>query len=274
MSELKSLVRSHWNREVCGTRYGRDSVEEEIDLERIAETRYRMQPFILDLADFPSGRGKKVLEIGVGGGSDFLQWLKNGAELTGVDLTEAGIELTRKRLQGAGFSPGDYELRIDDAENLAFPDNTFDIVYSYGVLHHTPDTPKAFSEAYRVLKPQGELRAMVYHVPSITGFMMWVRYCLLVGRPMHTAREAIFQRMESPGTKAYTIPEIKKLLEECGYEQIEAHGQLAPSDLLTVRRSEIYSNPIYAFIWKLYPRWIVKWLGNDWGFFILIRATK
>ena len=74
-------------------------------------------------------------------------------------------------------------MKEADAEHLPFPDDSFDIVYSWGVLHHSPDTPQAFSEAHRVLRPGGTLRAMIYHRPSIVGLMLWARYGFAAGRP-------------------------------------------------------------------------------------------
>src|ERR1044071_6701328 len=114
--------------------------------ERVEEHRYTKEWHIPEAADFESARGLRVLEIGCGLGTDGAQFAKAGAIYTGVDLTDAAVELARKRFELFNL-PG--EFRTADAENLDFADNSFDLVYSHGVLHHTPDTVRAVKEVYR-----------------------------------------------------------------------------------------------------------------------------
>ncbi len=272
--DLKDRVREHWNRHVCGSGYGRTEPEGDISFRLMSETRYRLEPYILDIADFQSGRGRRVLEIGVGGGTDFENWIRFGAEVSGIDLTEAGVELTRRRLRQKGIHEQAYRLFVGDAENLAFPDGSFDIVYSYGVLHHTPDTEQAFREVFRVLAPGGEFRGMVYHVPSVVGLMLWVRYCLLRGQPGRTAKQAIFEHLESPGTKAYTVEEMHDLLQRTGFMDLDIRPKLSFGDLLMNRPSAKYRSWAYALIWRLYPRWFIRLLGDRYGNALLINARK
>lgn len=94
-----------------------------------------------------------MLEIGVGLGADHQRFAEAGADLYGIDLTERAVEHTRRRL---ALFELESRLAIGDAEDLAFPDEAFDQVYSWGVLHHSPDTPKAIDEVWRVLKPGGQ----------------------------------------------------------------------------------------------------------------------
>ena len=157
----KEEVREFWNADPCGTRY----LEGKEDFDAHARARYELEPFIFDFAQFQSARGLRVLEIGVGMGADYLEWLKAGALATGVDLSAASIERAQQRAELAGYKP---DLRVADAEQLPFADNSFDVVYSYGVMHHSPNTPQCVREAWRVLKPAGQARIMVYHHPSIT----------------------------------------------------------------------------------------------------------
>jgi len=274
MEALKTRVRDHWEKEVCGSRYARSRAGQRVDLEAMARERYRLEPHIPNFADFNGANGKQVLEIGVGGGVDFSSWLKAGARATGIDLTEAGIQLTRRRISELGFPEDAYRLTTGDAEELAFGDESFDVVYSYGVLHHTPDTKKAFGEAGRVLKKGGDLKAMVYHAPSVTGWLLWLRYCLLTGKWFKTPRQAIYEQMESHGTKAYTVPEMRLLLEELGFVEINVYAKLVFGDLLLNQRSEKYQSPIYRLIWALYPRWLIRMLGDKYGFFLFIEAKK
>src|SRR5215472_17644918 len=110
--ELKALVKSHWESEPCGTR-GLSAKDRREFFERLERERYQLEPYIPSFAQFEAGRGKRVLEIGVGAGTDFVRWVRAGADATGIDLTEHGVALVRERLQLEGLSA---ELRIADAE--------------------------------------------------------------------------------------------------------------------------------------------------------------
>ena len=144
-AELKTEVQEFWDAEPCGSRY----LGTREDFEAHARARHELEPFIREFAGFESAAGKRVLEIGVGMGPDYLEWLKAGARATGIDLSRASLERARRRCEMAGYSP---DLQEADAEHLPFPENTFDIVYSYGVMHHSPDTAQCIREARRVLR--------------------------------------------------------------------------------------------------------------------------
>ena len=270
---LKGRVKEHWEREACGTRYGNDTDRRQF-FDGISEARYRLEPFIPGFADFPSASDKTILEIGVGAGADFQNWCDHARHSTGVDLTEKGIALTRERLELNAIPPERYTLRTADAESLPFEDSSFDLVYSWGVLHHTPDTAGALREVFRVLKPGGLVRAMIYHVPSWGGLMLYLRYGLARGKFGMTMKEAIFADLESPGTKAYTLEEARSLLVDVGFKEISASSKLSPGDLLTVKPSEKYDSPIYRLIWRFYPRWLVRLLGDKHGLALLLKAKK
>src|SRR5215470_12933759 len=100
--DLKERVRQHWEEETCGIRYGQSS-ERSAWLREIADARYRLEPFILEFARFDEAQGKTVLEIGTGSGCDFVQWCRHAYHATGIDLTEAGVALTRERLSLEGI---------------------------------------------------------------------------------------------------------------------------------------------------------------------------
>ena len=258
----KEDVREFWNADPCGTRY-LEGIE---DFQAHAHARYELEPYIFDFAQFESARGKKVLEIGVGMGADYLEWLKAGAVATGVDLSAASIERARRRCQLAGFQP---DLRVADAEHLPFADDSFDVVYSYGVMHHSPDTAQCVSEARRVLKPGGQARIMVYHHPSITGAMLWLRYGLMRGKSL---RQSVFDHLESPGTKTYTRDEALRLMS--GFSDVETRLVFSPGDLLLHQPSARFQSGFYRWVWKFFPRGLVRRFGRGWGLFLLITATK
>jgi SAM-dependent methyltransferase len=147
----KEDVRDFWNEAACGEKLYLEGLNLE-GFRKQAETRYELDPFIIPFADFDAAWGKRVLEIGVSLGADHQRFAEAGAILTGVDLTPRAIEMTRQRFNMLGLKS---ELHVGDAENLDLPDNSFDIVYSWGVIHHSPDTQKAINEIFRVLKRGG-----------------------------------------------------------------------------------------------------------------------
>lgn len=203
---VKESVRSFWNKEPCGAKLAESAEGSPEFFAEVARTRDALEPFIADFADFPSSRGKEVLEIGVGLGSEFVRFARAGAHVTGVDLTERSIELVRQRLDMEGL---DGALHVADAENLPFADESFDVVYSWGVLHHTPESEAAIREAQRVLRPRGRLCVMLYARHSWVGLALWARYGLLVGRPDRSFADVISGHMESPGTRAFTEKELR-----------------------------------------------------------------
>jgi len=270
---LKSEVKGHWESEACGSRYG-DDLNGKSRFDQISLARYTLEPYISSFANFKNAKDKNVLEIGVGAGSDFQQWCNYATHATGVDLTDTAINLTRERLNVNSISPSSYTLQRADAESLPFSDNSFDIVYSWGVLHHTPDTHRAFREAFRVLKPGGTIKAMIYHVPSWTGFLLYLQHALARGRFKRTMKDVVFHHLESPGTKAYTTREAESFLIELGFSKLTLYTKLGPGDLLAIKPSEKYQSSVYRMAWRVYPRFLVRLIGDRFGLYMLITATK
>lgn len=160
---LKERVRAFWQANPCGVKFADAAPGTRLFYERVEEHRYRTEWHIPEAANFKASSGARVLEIGCGLGTDGAQFALAGADYTGVDLTEAAIELARKRFELFGLQ-GTFQTA--DAEKLDFADASFDIVYSHGVLHHTPDTERAVREIHRVLKPCGRAVVMLYHRDS------------------------------------------------------------------------------------------------------------
>ncbi|MFN2398439.1 MAG: class I SAM-dependent methyltransferase [Gemmatimonadaceae bacterium] len=265
---LKDVVRSHWDAQPCGT-LGVPASDRRAFFEQVERERYEWEPYIRDFARFERGRDKKLLEVGVGAGTDFTNWVRNGAIATGVDLTEHGVALTRERLELEGLKA---DVRVADAENLPFETNTFDLVYSHGVLHHSPDTPRAIREVHRVLRPGGTALVMIYNVHSWVGFMLWSVHALGRLKPWKSPRWAIYNYLESPGTKAYSIAEGYELFRDFTRVAIRTH--LGHGDLLLMRRSAKYQDKLHELAWRLYPRWLVRQLGHRFGMNMFIEAVK
>src|SRR5688572_33455224 len=162
-SQLKERVRAFWQEHPCGTKFADAEPGSRRFYELVEEHRYTKEWHIPIAAGFANTKDLAVLEIGCGLGTDGAQFAKAGAHYTGIDLTDAAIELARRRFELFNL-PGTF--RVADAERLDFADNTFDLVYSHGVLHHTPDTQAAIREIHRVLRPRGRAVVMLYHRDS------------------------------------------------------------------------------------------------------------
>lgn len=267
--DAKRAVGEFWEAGSCGEVYARgDDAREAYEAQ--ARARYRMEPFIHPFARFDEGRGRDVLEVGVGMGADHLEWARRGPRrLAGVDLTERAVEHTRTRLGLYGLSS---ELRVGDAEALPFPDASFDIVYSWGVLHHSPDTPRAVDEVWRVLRPGGVARVMVYHRYSLVGAMLWTRYALLRGRPLRSLDDVYAEHLESPGTRAYTEESVRALFGR--FSRVRTSVQLSNGDLLTGEAGQRHRGRLLRAARALWPRGVIRRLLPRAGLFLLVDAVR
>ncbi|HEX5705484.1 MAG TPA: class I SAM-dependent methyltransferase [Pyrinomonadaceae bacterium] len=185
--ELKERVRVFWQAHPCGTKFSDAEIGTPEFFERVEAHRYDKEWHIPAAADFTNARGLRVLEIGCGMGTDGAQFAKAGANYTGIDLTDAAVELARKRFQVSGLKG---EFRVADAERLDFPDASFDLVYSHGVLHHTPDIEAAVREIHRVLKPGGRAMVMLYHRGSYN-YRVGIRVLRRAGAGLLTSEAGI-----------------------------------------------------------------------------------
>ena len=262
----KLAVQEFWNRRSCGEVYATGNTPTE-QLDAQARARYDLEPYISGFARFGDGRGRDVLEIGVGMGADHLQWAKSSPRsLTGIDLTPRAIEHTRGRLDAYGLTS---RLECADAEHLPFPDNSFDIVYSWGVLHHSPDTPRAIAEVHRVLRPGGVARVMIYHYWSITGYMLWLRYGLLRGRSL---THVYAKYLESPGTKAYTVEEAEHMFRD--FKAVFARSQVSFGDLLQGAVGQRHGGRLLTIAKRIWPRPFIRAFMRRHGLMLLIEARK
>jgi SAM-dependent methyltransferase len=169
-------VRAFWGTEACGSHFVHARKGTAEFYEQYRDFRYRVEWHIPLLVPFHATRNKRVLEIGCGNGADGTMFARAGANYTGVDLTDAAVEATREHFGMLGLAG---TFQIEDAERLSFADESFDFVYSYGVLHHTPNPAKAFSEIHRVLKPGGKAVLMLYHKHSLNYYLRILTYMRL-----------------------------------------------------------------------------------------------
>lgn len=291
-SELKERVREFWQQHPCGTKFSDAEIGTPEFFERVEQHRYEKEWHIPAAADFAATRGLKVLEIGCGLGTDGAQFAKAGAEYTGIDLTEAAIDLARQRFAATGLKG---EFRVSDAEQLDFADEAFDIVYSHGVLHHTPNIEAAVHEIHRVLKPGGRAIVMLYHRGSYN-YRIGIRVLRragagllrteggikivhrLTGEPVDSLREHArsFQNANgnvssaellsqstdgagNPLARVYSRRDARELFRDFGTVELRAY-------FLNKRFIPVLGN--------LLPRSVESALASRWGWHLWIYATK
>jgi len=269
---IKIAVKAHWEAEPCEMRAGKTLAERQTFFNEIDEYRYSKNAFVPAFASFEEGRGKRVLEVGLGSCSDFIRWARAGALLWGRDLTEAAVKIAEERLQLEGLSAN---VCVGDAEHLELESDFFDIAYSYGTIHHTPDTPAAVRELHRVLKPGGRARVMIYNVRGLHFFYEWLVLCVVKRRIFRSVREAVFYHNESLGTKLYSKREARGLFSQ--FRTVHIRTVVSAGDVLDYELSQRYRK-----IWLIR---VLKWVSAPLkylrplippakGAFMLIEATK
>ena len=268
MDKDKQQVHEFWNEASCGENLYLPGLSQEA-YEAQAQKRYELEPYIQEFAGFDSVKAQRVLEVGVGLGADHQRFAESGADLYGIDLTERAVEHTQRRLSAFGLSS---QLVVGDAEKLDFPDEYFDRVYSWGVLHHSPDTPRAIGEVWRTLKQQGVAKIMIYHKWSMVGLMLWIRYALLRLRPYVSLREIYAGYLESPGTKAYSFGEARRLFD--AFSEVRIHTVLSHGDLLESEAGQRHQGNLLSIARKIWPRWFIRRFFPNAGLFMLIEVRK
>jgi ubiquinone/menaquinone biosynthesis C-methylase UbiE len=262
-NEIKQTVHDYWNDRTCGTWVSHEEKYTKEYYEDIEKDRYLTQPEIFSFAQFTRFHGKKLLEVGVGAGTDFLQWVRAGTQAYGIDLTPEAIEHVNHRLSIYGLKAE--EIKVGDSEAIPYPDNFFDVVYIWGVIHHTPNTEKAMQEIIRVCKPGGTCKIMIYHRHSLLAWFFWMKRALLKGKIWRSVSWVLWHHMESYGTKAYTTKEVSEMLGSQPVENVRIQPVLSYYDKLG------RFNKFLGFVSK-FAAWIMG--GDNVGWFLTIEFNK
>ena len=267
LAEEKVRAREQWGQDACGAEYDREhelGTREFFD--RIEQHRYsEYAPWMPRVMGFDQFRGARLLEIGCGMGTDLLQFARGGARCVGLDLTPRSVEITRHRFSLYGV---DGAFMISDGEQLPFASETFDVVYSNGVLHHTPDTEGAIREVHRVLRPGGIAKVMLYHRNSLNyWFEIVLRRGLLGGEFLRgRSAEEIMSRVVEfsdhgarPLVKVYSRKEARALFGDFRHVMVEVE-QLGREEL--------------RFLAPLVSPSLFERLSRTIGWNVVITATK
>jgi ubiquinone/menaquinone biosynthesis C-methylase UbiE/glycosyltransferase involved in cell wall biosynthesis len=260
----KDEVQRQWDNDPAGSHYVKGVEKHSLQWFLEAEAyRYReYAPWMADVMGFAGHAGESVLEVGGGMGTDLAQFAKHGARVTDVDLSAGHLDLAKENLALRGLT-GTFVLQ--DAETLPFDDNTFDVVYSNGVIHHTPNTSSVVSEMYRVLKPGGRAIVMVYAENSLHYWrnLVWaigLKQNELESRSMGDIMSSAVERSDNaaarPLVKVYTKRRLQQLFHR--FTDIEIDQRQMVSDEVP----------------RLLARIPVSLLGQVMGWNLIIKARK
>lgn len=157
-----------WTRYQPGFRFAQSPPGSPDFFTEVENHRYTLEPHIPEIVNFEHCAGCDVLEVGCGIATDGVQFARSGARYTGVDPSPSALRLARRRFELEAV-PGQFDCA--SATRLPFKDNSFDLVFSHGVIHHIPETELAVAEFHRVLRPGGTVLTMVYHRRSVNYYL-------------------------------------------------------------------------------------------------------
>jgi ubiquinone/menaquinone biosynthesis C-methylase UbiE len=219
----KQEAKAQWGHDPAGAfAAGSEPLGTPESFARVEAYRYEVQPWMHEMFGFDRWKGSHVLEVGVGLGTDHVQFARGGAEMSGIDLTPRCVDLTRRRVEQEGLRS---KLTVMDAESLEFDDDSFDVVYSFGVLHHTTSAERAFAEIRRVLRPGGVFLGGLYSKYSYFYVRLRVER-ILYGQFRRESWEAALSRIEHstsaarPYVRLFTGRELRRALEEAGFDSV------------------------------------------------------
>lgn len=260
-------VRAYWSRRPCNIRHSTKPVGTREYFDEVEARKYFVEPHIPAFADFAHWRGKKVLEIGCGIGTDSINFARAGADITVVDLSGESLELCKKRFEVFGLKANFYE---GNAEHLSdfVPLERYDLIYSFGVIHHTPHPERVMEQLKRYCKPDTELRLMLYTKWSWK--VLWIIFGYghgAIWRSDELVRRYSEAQEGSPVTFYYSFRGVRWLLSD--YDVVDIH-----KDHIFPYQIDKYVKYEYQWVW--YFRWLpmpaFRWLERRTGWHTMITA--
>jgi SAM-dependent methyltransferase len=261
-------VQQYWDRRPCNIRHSPAPLGSAEYFDQVEERKYFVEPHIPSFADFPRWAGKDVLEIGCGIGTDSINFVRHRANLDIAELSPESLALTKKRFEVYGLKANFYNGNAEQLDQLLPEGKKYDLVYSFGVIHHTPNPERVIADVKRRLKPGGELRIMLYSRYCWKVFWIYLRYGWRepwnVSRIVAKYSEA---QTGSPVTYVYSFSQVRKLL--AGFE-IE---RMWKDHIFPYRIADYVQ---YRYVKNWYFRWMPEsWfraLERKWGWHLMVVA--
>ena len=244
MEDKIPQIRDYWNERIHDLEIAQHTVGTKGFFKDLEEYRFDKLRYLPEVIDFSSYKGKRILEIGCGVGTDLVRFAQGGAEVIGVDLSKTAIELAKKNFEHHHLE-GD--LRIMNGEALEFSENSFDVIYAHGVLQYTANDNRMVSESYRVLKPGGEFIAMVYNRRG------WLNV-------MSRFFNVKLEHEDAPVLRKYTVGEYRKMLSNFSEVKIIPERFPVKSRLHKGVKGFLF-NTFFVGIFNSLPRSLVRRLG-------------
>ncbi len=246
-------VHDYWNSRPCNVRHSPKPVGTRAYFDEVEQRKYFVEHHIPGFADFERWRGKKVLEIGCGIGTDTINFARHGAMVTAVDLTEKSLAIARQRAQVFGLEDRIRFVQAD-AEQLgdSIPPEAYDLVYSFGVIHHTPHPERVIEQIRQYTGPESTVKIMVYNRWSWK--VLWILFVYGKGQFWKLDRLiAAYSEAQTgcPVTYSYSRRDGRRLLEEHGFA---VTGTMV--DHIFSYRIPDYVEYRYRKVW--YLRWIPR----------------
>jgi 2-polyprenyl-3-methyl-5-hydroxy-6-metoxy-1,4-benzoquinol methylase len=244
-------VKEYWDRRPCNIRHSPRQVGSKEYFDEVEARKYFVEPHIPRFAQFERWRGKKVLEIGCGIGTDMVNFARHGAKVTAVDLSEKSIEVARSRAQVYGLQD---QIRFcsGNAEELTqfVPVEPYDLIYSFGVIHHTPNPGRVLEQLRQYAHPGTTVKIMVYHRRSWK--VAWI--VLTEGKGQFwKLSNVVASNSEAqtgcPITYTYTRRQGRELLEDRGFRVRE----VLVDHIFSYRMPEYVQ---YRYVKEPYFRWM------------------
>jgi ubiquinone/menaquinone biosynthesis C-methylase UbiE len=267
-------VRSYWDERPCNIRHSPKPVGSREYFDEVEARKYFVEPHIPAFAEHGRWKGKRVLEVGCGIGTDSINFARAGAKLTAVDLSGESLRIAQQRASVMGVED-QIEFVQANAEELtaAVSGRQFDLVYSFGVIHHTPRPERALAEMRSLAASGGTLKVMVYHRHSWK--VLWILAGEGHGR-FWNADELIARYSEAetgcPVTYAYSRRQARELVERNGFRVQE----LSVDHVFPYRVRDYVE---YRYVKEPYFRWMPEPLFRaferrfGWHLMITARAV-
>ncbi|MBI4598368.1 MAG: class I SAM-dependent methyltransferase [Candidatus Omnitrophica bacterium] len=250
MIDERSLVEDvqiFWDRQPCNIRHSPHSVGTRQYFDEVEARKYFVEPHIPDFAQFGRWQGRKVLEIGCGIGTDAVNFARAGAQVTVIDLSERSLNLCQERFERYGLTGRFFHGNVEELSRVV-PVEAYDLVYSFGVLHHTPRPERAVEEIQKYLAPHSELKLMLYSRWSWK--TLWI--ILTYGRGAWWRADRLIRvyseaQTGCPVTYVYSIRQIRRLLRGL--------------TILQMRKTHIFPYAIEKYVKYEYVRvWYFRWM--------------